>query len=340
MKRILCDAQLLTTHTLSAKGPTLNCHLSVCFGRASFADRIEICRKYKQYVIMKLFLWLLQRVAEMVRNLVLIVSWPTLSRSWLGIFRMVRVVSYKIFAMVVACKKEDRRETIVDNQRDMDIDKVVDAVVKTEYMCGELSTRIRSVSLLKFREGTVFTRWEASEGLCAKDEDLKLMYSMVDNSYLEGTGCSTNDLKGVRSRYCIFVSSGGCKRMTGRRKVRYREPSRICPRLKIAMQTMKNRKIRCSFKRRILGCVPRSSILYKFTKSSIRKEHICFKYFVGISARKEKKKKKTGCIVSSKSVGKESLKIVVKYLGIKTIKVCSKALNSIMTLKVIRDQYT
>ena len=34
-----CDAQLLTTHTLSAKGPTLNCDLSTCFGRASFVDR-------------------------------------------------------------------------------------------------------------------------------------------------------------------------------------------------------------------------------------------------------------------------------------------------------------
>ena len=39
------------------------------------------------------------------------------------------MVSYKIFAMVVACKKEDRRETIVDNQRDMDIGKAADAVV-------------------------------------------------------------------------------------------------------------------------------------------------------------------------------------------------------------------
>ena len=38
---------------------------------------------------MMLFLWLLQGVAEMVRNLVLIVSWPTLSQSWLGIFLMV-----------------------------------------------------------------------------------------------------------------------------------------------------------------------------------------------------------------------------------------------------------
>ena len=27
-----CDAQLLTTHTLSAKGPTLNCDLSILDG--------------------------------------------------------------------------------------------------------------------------------------------------------------------------------------------------------------------------------------------------------------------------------------------------------------------
>ena len=33
---------------------------------------------------------------------------------------MVDVVSYKMFAMIVACKKEDARETIVD-QRNVDI---------------------------------------------------------------------------------------------------------------------------------------------------------------------------------------------------------------------------
>ena len=43
------------------------------------------------------------------------------------------------------------------------------------------------------------------------------------------------------------------------------------------------------------GAVPRSSILYKFRQSSIRKEHTCFKYFVGISAKKEKKKEKSCC---------------------------------------------
>ena len=86
-----CDAQLLTTHSLSAKGPTLNSDLSICFGRASFVDR----SKRKENVIMKLFVWLLQRVAEMVRNLVLIVSWPTLRQSSLRIFRRVRAFSYE-----------------------------------------------------------------------------------------------------------------------------------------------------------------------------------------------------------------------------------------------------
>ena len=82
---IFCNAQLFTTHTLSAKGPTLNCDSSACFGRASFVDRSR--NRRKENVIMKLFVWLLQRVAEMARNLVLIVSWPTLRRSWLGIFK-------------------------------------------------------------------------------------------------------------------------------------------------------------------------------------------------------------------------------------------------------------
>ena len=74
-----CDAQLLTMYMLSAKGPTPNCDLSICFGRASFVDRSK--NRRKENVIMKLFVWLLQRVAEMVRNLVLIVSWPTLHQS-------------------------------------------------------------------------------------------------------------------------------------------------------------------------------------------------------------------------------------------------------------------
>ena len=55
---------------------------------------------------------------------------------------MVGVVSYRIFDMVVAYKDEVCRETIVD-QRDVDIGKAADAVVQTEYVCEELSTKIR-----------------------------------------------------------------------------------------------------------------------------------------------------------------------------------------------------
>ena len=54
---IFCDAQLLTMHTLSAKGPTLNCDLRVCFGWASFVDRSKNHRM--DNVIMKLSVWLL-----------------------------------------------------------------------------------------------------------------------------------------------------------------------------------------------------------------------------------------------------------------------------------------
>lgn len=45
--------------------------------------------------------------------------------------------------------------------------------------------------------------------------------------------------------------------------------------------------------KRILGAVPKLSILYKFRQSSIQKEHVCYKYFVGISAKKEQKKEKS-----------------------------------------------
>ena len=43
--------------------------------------------------------------------------------------------------------------------------------------------------------------------------------------------------------------------------------------------------------KRVLGAVPGSSILNKFRQSSIRKEHVRFKYFVEISAKKERKRK-------------------------------------------------
>jgi len=82
---------------------------------------------------MKLFVWLLQRVAEMVRNPVLIMPWPTLRRSWLRIFRTVSVVSFKIFAtVVVACRKQEQSETVRDDQRDM-------TLVKLQMMLSKVS---------------------------------------------------------------------------------------------------------------------------------------------------------------------------------------------------------
>ena len=45
-----------------------------------------------------------------------------------------------MFAMVVTFKKEDGRETIVD-QWDADISKATDTVVQTEYVREELSTK-------------------------------------------------------------------------------------------------------------------------------------------------------------------------------------------------------
>ena len=100
--------------------------------------------------------------------------------------------SYKMFAMVVACKKEDGRETIVD-QWDIDIStrisKAADAVVQTECVGRVINKEIRSVSLLKFRERAVFPKCETSEGLCAKARDFKLMCLIDCNNYSEGTRC-------------------------------------------------------------------------------------------------------------------------------------------------------
>ena len=134
---------------------------------------------------------------------------------------MVGVVSYKIFAMVVACKKEDGRETIVD-QRNVDIGKAADTVVQTEYVYKELTAKIRSVSLSKFRERAVFLKCETSEGLCSKARDFKLVFDQLQQLF--------------RGNKMLFACSRGCKRMTERRKLRCGESSRICSRLKITMQ--------------------------------------------------------------------------------------------------------
>ena len=63
---------------------------------------------------MKLFLWLLQIVAEMVRNLVM--AYVSFVPELVGdISYGSRGVCHTLmFAMVVTCKKEHGRETIVD----------------------------------------------------------------------------------------------------------------------------------------------------------------------------------------------------------------------------------
>ena len=111
------------------------------------------------------------------------------------------MVSYKIFAMVVTCKKQEQRETIVDDQRDMDIGKAAHPLVESEYVCGELKTKTPSVSSLNFREIELCTKCKVSERLCTKARDFKLMYEIDGNDYLEGTRCFENDLKSVRSRH-------------------------------------------------------------------------------------------------------------------------------------------
>ena len=63
---------------------------------------------------------------------------------------------------VIACKREEQRETIVGNQRDMDIGKAADAVVESEYVGGKLKTKTPSVSSLKSRERTLCTKCETS----------------------------------------------------------------------------------------------------------------------------------------------------------------------------------
>ena len=100
---------------------------------------------------------------------------------------------------------------------------------------------------------------------------------------------------------------------------------RICSRVNIAIH--KNRKITCLFTT-LLGAIPRSSILNKFRKSSIPKEHASIS--VGYQLKRRKRRRKRH-IVSFISVGKESFwRIVVKYLGITIIKVCEKIISFTM----------
>ena len=297
VKRILCYAYLLTTHTPSAKGPTLNLYLSVRFGRACFADQRNNCTKHSHrayFVVVMLFLWLLQRTGEMVVSVVLNVLWPGLSRSCLAIFRQVMVLAYKMFTIVVAdIKIEYQRDAIVEDQRDMNIAEVADSVDDVNLIvCGKSSIS-QTVGLFEVKENTCVSLCTSEcygdEKLDTKDGDSKLASLNVEDSYLNG--CVENCKEHVRSRHCIFVS-GRLKRSTRlqRHNYRSREPSRICSRLKVVMQ--KKKKTRRLFQRRVSSAVPKTSILYEFKKSSFRKENLYLKYFVRISVRKNEKKNK------------------------------------------------
>ena len=72
------------------------------------------------------------------------------------------------------------------------------AVVQTEYVYEELSTKIRSVSLLKFRERAVFAKCETRQGLCTKARDFKLMCSIDYHNYLKGTRCFLRVAEGAK----------------------------------------------------------------------------------------------------------------------------------------------
>lgn len=299
VKRILCYAHSLTTHTPSAKGPTLNWYLSVRFGRASFADQTNnrtehLHRAY--FVIVMLLLWLLESAGEMVGSVVLNVLSSGLCRSFLAVFRQVAALLYKMFAVVVTCiKMEYQREAITEDQGDMNIAKIADGSDEIEHVCLESSIR-RIVGLLEVSENTYSVSLYTTgckgddQRLPLKDGDCQLTSSNVEDSYFNGRGHVGSYIDRVRSRYCIFVS-GRCERSTRWRRRRYRSraPSRVCSRLKVIMQ--KNKKIRRLFKRVVLGAVPKSSTLYKLKNSCFRKENLYLKYFVSISTRRKKKKK-------------------------------------------------
>ena len=296
LKRVLYDAHLLTTHTPSAKGPTLNCHSSVCFGRASFADSIENCTKHSQkaylnynLVTMTLILWVFAaRLVGIIRDIILVVFnvvCTTLSEYCLAIFHHIVVLSYEFlcYRMSVHFMIFDYREDIIENKEGSNIFR---ATERTEYSYEELSLTsrtIRCTSLLKSSKTTYVTcNSSTCETLLKKDED--------KSSNFVGNGNIPNFLKAERSRYCIYILRGN-RRSSGlqRRRIRYREPSRICGKIKLLSE--KKKRIRCLFKEKVLGSVPKSSVLYKFRRGVIREENVFLKYFLRTLVWKVKKKR-------------------------------------------------
>ena len=143
VKRILCYAYSLTTHTPSAKHPTLNWSLSVRFERVNFADQKNNCTKHLHkayFVMMMLLLWLLQRIGEMVGSVLLEVLWSGLCRSFSVIFGQVAALSYKMFYVVVAyMNTRNEIEAIGEHEQGTNFGKVADDAEDIENVCEESS---------------------------------------------------------------------------------------------------------------------------------------------------------------------------------------------------------
>ena len=84
------------------------------------------------------------------------------------------------------------------------------------------------------------------------------------NEIVERRELSLGELRGVRSRLCIFIVNGRSReRVTHVVCRRSREPSRICLKVKRIME--KSKKIRRMYEKKGIGSVPRSSKLYQFS---------------------------------------------------------------------------
>ena len=105
-------------------------------------------------------------------------------------------------------------------------------------MDGELKTKTPSVGSLKFRERTLTcTKCKRSERLWAKSKDFTLMSCIDGSSYISGGNKKLRKrVKKCKIEILYFECIGGYEGVTGRRKLRCREPSRISSRVRIGMQ--------------------------------------------------------------------------------------------------------
>lgn len=113
-----------------------------------------------------------------------------------------------------------------------------------------------SVSSLKFRERTLciftFKNVKPVKGCAQKLGISSLCVEPMVITIWKEQSAPELIKKYIRSRYCIFESSGGCESVTGRRNFKCREPLKTSCRVKIGAQN--NRTIRCLFKRSTGNC--------------------------------------------------------------------------------------